>query len=189
MNLSRICFSPEHKSGSLQPRSEPEFLVVGKLRKPHGLRGEIIMSVWTDFPERLIPGAQLLIGETQQPCRIAAVRPHRQDLLIAFEGYSDRDQVGVFRNQLVYVRADDRPALAEGEYYLHQLLGLQVIEIETERPLGVVEKVIETGANDVLLVRTPAGDEILLPDIDAVVKDIDLEKKELQVTLLPGLLP
>ncbi|MBT3390222.1 MAG: 16S rRNA processing protein RimM [Chloroflexi bacterium] len=188
MIFERINFSPEHKAGSSQMGGEPEFLVVGKLRKPHGLRGEMLMSVWTDFPERLLPGNILYVGEAYQPLKIESVRWHRQDVLIAFDGLLDREQVGEFRNQIISVRAADSPELDEGEYYLHQLLGLQVIEDATGHLLGSVEKIIDTGANDVFLVRSPDGGEILLPDIESVVLSIDLNVSQIRVHLLPGLI-
>ena len=166
----------------------PEFLVIGKLRKPHGLRGEILMSVWTDFPERITPGVELLVGRDYQPLVVRSVRWHRQDMLIAFEGYQDRERAGELRNQLLYVRAADRPALEEGEYYLHQLLGLQVIS-DDGRHLGQVVRIIETGANDVFVVQASDGREILLPDIESVVLGIDITRGEISVHLLPGLLP
>lgn len=188
MSFDRINFSPEHKAGSSQIGGEPEFLVVGKLRKPHGLRGEMLMSVWTDFPGRLQPGNILYVGVEHHPLKIESVRWHRQDLLIAFGGLLDREQVGEFRNQILSVRAADSPELDVGEYYLHQLLGLQVIEAATGHLLGAIEEIIATGANDVFLVRAPNGGEILLPDIESVILAIDLEKSQIRVHLLPGLM-
>ena len=180
--------SGEHDAGSRNQRG-PAFLAVGKLHRPHGVRGEMVMSVWTDFPERLLPGVMIYVGDTHALLTIRSVRWHRNDILIAFEEYADRDEVGVLRNQIAYVRADDRPALPEGELYLHQLLGLGVIRDEDDLFLGEVEEIIETGSNDVFIVRMPDGKELLLPDIPSVVLDIDLESNEMRVHLLPGLLP
>jgi len=180
--------SSEHDAGSPNQRG-PAFLAIGKLRRPHGVRGEMVMSVWTDFPERLLPGVTLYVGEAHALLTIRSVRWHRNDILIAFEEYADRDQVGVLRNQIAYVRADDRPPLPEGEFYLHQLLGLGVVRDEDDLYLGEVEEIIETGSNDVLIVRMPDGKELLLPDIPSVVLDIDLDRGEMRVHLLPGLLP
>ena len=94
MTRGKIPNSPDGKPGS--PNfGEPEFLVVGKLRRPHGLHGDIIMTVWTDFPERLIPGMLLNIGDDHEQLKVRSLRQYRQDLLIAFEGYNDREQAGV----------------------------------------------------------------------------------------------
>ena len=148
------------------------------------------MSVWTDFPERLTPGVCLYVGDDHQPYEVRKARWHRQDLLIAFEGYANREEAGIFRNQLVSVHVDEIPPLKEGEYYLHQLVGLDVINDENSTQLGVVEKIIETGAeNDVFLVRAEDGTEILIPDIESVVQSINIKAGDMRVRLLPGLLP
>lgn len=174
-------------SGS-PPPGGPEFLVIGKLHRPHGVRGEMRMSVWTDFPERIVPGRRFYIGEGRIAVSVRSVRWHGRQMLIAFEEYDDSEQVGVFRNQLLYVRSADLPPLAEGEIYLHQMLGLQVLTEEGDA-LGVIEGFLETGANDVLVVRTPEGGELLLPDIEPVVKKVDLQAGVVRVHLLPGLRP
>ncbi|MBU0510957.1 MAG: ribosome maturation factor RimM [Chloroflexi bacterium] len=178
----------QNSSGSCSS-GEPDFLVVGKLRRPHGVRGEILMSVWTDFPERLKPGVDVYVGDDHRPLSIRSVRWHRQDMLIAFDGCTDRDQAGEFRNQLVMVRDDDRPSLLEGEFYLHQLIGMRVIADENNAFLGNLVEIIETGANDVYIVHPEDGPDILLPDIDPVILDIDIEGGEIRVHLIPGLIP
>jgi 16S rRNA processing protein RimM len=88
----------------------------------------------------------------------------------------------------VYVRADDRPPLAEGEYYHHQLLGLRVVSDEGQF-LGRITKILDTTANEVYVVRPDSGPEILLPAIEEVILVIDVDKGEMQVHVLPGLLP
>ena len=175
-------------SGSPTP-GEPEFLAVGKLRRPHGVRGEMLMSIWTDFPERLQPDKQVYVGKSYQPYQINNVREHRQDMIISFDGFTSRDDVGHLRNQVVYVRASDIPVLEDDGIYLHQLIGLKVISDEGETVLGIVTEIIETGANHVLLVRSEGKGDLLIPDIDPVVLNVDLEKGEILVHLLPGLIP
>jgi 16S rRNA processing protein RimM len=175
-------------SGS-RTSSEPEFLAVGKLRRPHGVGGEILMTVWTEFPERLKPGVEIFIGDDHTPVCIKRVRWHRDDLLITFDGYPSREEVGLLRNQVMMVRAESLPPLEEGELYLHQIIGMTILDDEQGIPLGVVSEIIETGANDVYVVRDEYGSEFLLPAIDSVILDIDVQHKLIRVHLLPGLLP
>jgi 16S rRNA processing protein RimM len=175
------------KSGSPMP-GEPEYLAVGKLRRPHGVRGEMLMSVWTDFPERLQPGTLIYVGKDHKPVQIKSMREHKQDALIAFDEFNDREEIGQFRNQVVYVRTADIPALPDDGIYLHQLLGLQVVRDEDGTLLGMVAEIIETGANDVFLVRREGKRDILIPDIDPVVLKVDLENGEIRVNLIPGLI-
>jgi 16S rRNA processing protein RimM len=178
--------SPEHPAGS--PISgEPEFLVIGKLRRPHGLRGEMLMDVLTDFPERLMPGTLVFLGEEHQPQRISDLRSQDQALLVTIAGFESPEEVGRFRNYMVYVRADDRPVLPEGEFYHHQLLGLKVVQ-DDGVALGIVSDILVTGANDVYVVQSEDGREILLPAIEEVIQEIDLAQGHLVVHLLPGLI-
>ncbi|NOY98470.1 MAG: 16S rRNA processing protein RimM [Chloroflexi bacterium] len=179
--------SPAAAGPGSPSRGEPVHLAVGFLRRPHGVRGEILMDVLTDFPERLQPGMQVYVGEEHAPMTLVARRGHAKGLLITFEGIESREAVGNFRNQYVYVLTADRPPLPEGEYYHHQLIGLQVVS-EDDRLLGELTTILETGANDVYVVKSESGREILLPAIPAVVLDVDLGRGQMRVHLLPGLL-
>lgn len=166
---------------------EPIYLAVGKLRRPHGVRGEMVMEVLTDFPERFQPGAVVYVGPRRLPLTIRSVCPFHDMLLIAFEGYHDRDQVGIFRNQLVTVPASEAPPLPEDEYYYHELLGLRVITDQGE-VLGTLVEILETGANEVYIVEPKGGGpEILLPAIEEVILAVDLEAGTMTVHLLDGL--
>lgn len=175
-----------HTTGS-SPADEPVFVIVGKFRKPHGVRGEIRMSVLTDYPELLSPGKTIYVGQGYRPLTIKSLRWHGGDLLLALEELPDRTAVEVYRNIMVAMNSQDIPDLPEGEYYLHELVGLAVV-LDGGTPLGRLKEILVTGANDVFLVETPEGKEILLPDIADVVREIDLEHGIIRVTPLDGLL-
>ncbi len=177
----------QKRSGSPQI-GEPEFLVIGHLHRPHGVRSELLMGVMTDFPERIKAGVTVYLGEDHKPVTIAGVRHHNKGVLIKFEEYPTREDIEFIRNWPVFVRVDDRPELPEGEFYYHELIGLRVIT-DTEQELGLVAEILETGANNVYIVRNEAGEEFLLPDIPDVVLDLDLEAREMRVHVLPGLFP
>lgn len=164
---------------------EPAFLVIGKIRRPHGVRGEVLMEIYTDFPERIQRGVVVYLGDQTQQHEIASRRTHRDGLLIRFEGITTPEAAGELRNQLVYVRADDRPPLDEGEYYHHQILGMRVYDA-TQGYLGMVREILSTGANDVLVVNNEAGSELLIPFADDWIQEVDLPQKILRVTLLQG---
>lgn len=171
----------QRKRNAGSPKSgEPAFLAVGKLRRPHGIHGEIVMEVLTDFPERLRTGRQVLIGESHLPVKIAGVRWHNQLMLICFDGYPDRTSVELFRNQLVVIPVQELPKLPEGQYYQHEIIGLRVVN-QSGLEMGVVEQILVTGANDVYLVRGVDGGEILLPAIDEVIRSVDLTTKTMIV--------
>ncbi|NCP15757.1 16S rRNA processing protein RimM [bacterium] len=179
---------------------EPALLVVGKIRRPHGVAGEALVEIYTDFPERLAPETRVFVGPAHQPLTIRKRRPHKDGLLLTFEDITTPEQVGLLRNQLLYIPAAERHPLPEGEYYHHQILGLSVVD-ENGQELGKLAEILETGANDVYVVtrddpqypkngytRTGAGGtELLLPAISDVILDVDLPRKTMRVHLLPGL--
>jgi 16S rRNA processing protein RimM len=173
-------------SGS-PPSGEPEYLLVGKLRRPHGLRGDLVMEIVTDFPERLKPGTPVFIGEQHHSGKILDTRQHAHGLLIRFEGVDTPEKAGLLRNEGVYVSAANRPSLPEGTFYHHELLGLKVID-DQDVLLGHLNEILLTGANDVYVVQTPEGKELLLPVIDSVVLGIDVVARTIRVRVPSGLI-
>lgn len=174
-------------AGPGSPDGEPLYLVVGFLRRPHGVGGEIIMDVHTDFPERLTAKKTLFVGDTHQPMTVANTRPHGAGMLVKFKGIDSPEKAGQFRNQWVFIMAKDAPDLPEGQLYQHQLFGLDVID-ESDHLLGRITEIIETGANDVYVVTDAQGREVLLPAIPAVILDVDLGRRQMRVHLLDGLI-
>ena len=144
------------------------------------------MEVYTDFPERLQAKRVVYAGEKHAPLTIRSSRFHNEGLLLAFQGITTPEQIGLYRNQILYVTTADRPDLPEGEFYHDELLGLEVVS-EDGRSLGALSEILETGANDVFVVTDPAGRELLLPVIAEVILSIDLPGRVIRVHLLPGL--
>ena len=177
----------DRKNAPGSPDGEPVYLVVGFLRRPHGVRGEIIMDLHTDFPERLQNGRKLFIGEDHKPVTLTGARPHAKGMLVKFQGIETPEDAGLHRNQWLYVRAADVPPLPEGQLYQHELLGFTVME-EKGDPLGELVEIIETGANDVYVVRNESGKEILLPAIPSVILEIDPERGRIRVHVPEGLI-
>ncbi len=169
------------KTGSPNP-GEPVFLAIGLIRRPHGVWGEMTMEILTDFPERIKAGKRFLAGDDHQEIIISSVRRKDPNLLISIEGCEDRNSADLFRNTILYVQADQIPPLPEGEYYHHQLIGLSVVDKENN-PLGIVEDIIETPANDVLIVKTLDKKEILLPIIPSVVLRVSIDEGKVLVEL------
>jgi 16S rRNA processing protein RimM len=186
MTRKRSASAPLNAAGSPLP-GEPAFLAVGKLRHPHGVHGEILMEVYTDFPERIKPNTVLYLEEPGDQVILVKCRPHHKGLLLTLQGYTTPEEVGVLRNRILFVRRDDRPPLDEGEYYHHELLDKRVVS-DDGRNLGVVTEIIETGASDVLVIRPQAGPEVLIPVNDTFIQDIDLDAGEIIVHLIPGMI-
>jgi len=180
--------NPIHPPTGSPKNGEPVFLVVGKLGRPHGLAGEINLTVMTDFPERLTAGKIVYLGERKIEATIRTSRRDNARLLLAFTGIDDRSRAEALRNQLVFVKSSEVPPLDPGELYIHQLIGLRVV-LEDGNLLGRVSEILNTGANDVYVVRTESGQEILLPAIDQVILGVDVQSETMRVRPLPGLLP
>jgi 16S rRNA processing protein RimM len=168
------------------PGDTDGYLVVGRIGGPHGVRGEVRFKILTDFPERLVPGKRVYVGEGREVKSIAGLRGGDEHAILELAGVTDRFQAGHLRNQFVYVHISEVPDLPEGELYTHALIGLEV-RTETGEPLGRIAEVLYTGANDVLVLVDENGNERLIPAIDDVLIGIDLEAGTAQVRLLPGL--
>lgn len=175
----------EQNSGS--PKGEPIYLAIGFLRRPHGVQGEIIMDLHTDFPERIKTGRKVYVGEKHEVFTIGAVRPHATGLLVKIHGFDTPETAGRFRNQWVYVQSSEVPALPEGKFYKHELIGLTVMTDANEK-LGILNEVLETGANDVYVVVKEDGKEVLLPAIADVILDVNMAERVVKVHLIDGLI-
>ncbi|HET9906906.1 MAG TPA: ribosome maturation factor RimM [Anaerolineales bacterium] len=174
------------KNTSGSPDGEPVYLTVGFLRRPHGVQGEIMMDLHTDFPERMKKGRKLFVGEEYQPMTLTNVRPHQAGLLVKFNGLETPEDAGKLRNQWVYIKAKDATPLREGQIYQHELFGFRVVD-ENDNALGELVEIIETGANDVYVIRNESGKELLLPAIPSVILNLDTASRLMRVHLLEGL--
>ena len=112
--------------------------------------------------------------------RLAGIRGHDREKIVRLVGYDTPETVGRFRNYILYIKADDLPSLPEGEYYHHELLGLRVTD-EAGQDLGRLDQILETGANDIYLVKTPEGKELLLPAVEEVVLEVNLDQGVIRV--------
>lgn len=166
--------------------AQVEYLVIGRVVAPRGLRGELRLDIETDDPERFDDLLEVYLGEKRTPFRVLRARLHQGQALLTLEGIADRDAAEAWRNALVYVAMADAIPLQEGEYYCHQIVGLLAVTPEGER-LGRVTEVLSTGANDVYVVGTGGGQELLLPAIKEVIIHIDLDAGAMTVRVPNGL--
>jgi 16S rRNA processing protein RimM len=150
------------------------------------MRGDLLLSVETEFPDRLNELDYLYLGPRRRRFGVLSARRHGRDLLLTLAGIADRAQAEPLRGMQVFIRAGDAAPLPPGRYYFHEVEGLEVVTDADER-LGRVMQIMQTGANHVYVVRNEAGAEILLPAIPSVVLKYDLEAGRLLVHLLEGL--
>ncbi len=179
-----------NRRGSAAVSAEPRFLVIGRITKPHGVRGEVRVAVHTDVPERFTWLEQVYVSadewdDAPQLHSVESVRSHGEVVLLKLVGCDDRESADALRGHWLQVPIDEAVPLNDGEVYLFQLLGLAV-ESESGEQLGTVTDLIETGSNLVFVVTGPDS-ELLLPDIDQVILALDVAAKRMKVRLLPGL--
>jgi 16S rRNA processing protein RimM len=190
MNEARQPDNNPQGSGEKQ-NPEPSYVVVGVVRRPHGIRGEIRMEILTDYPERIPEHPYLYLAPPATPddatrYPVEVVRAHQGVLLIKLGGCDDRDAAEELRGMLVQIPFEEAIPLEEGEYYHFQLEGMDV-ETNAGEWLGRVAEVLEAGAHDVFLIRGPRG-EVLLPSVEDVIVQLDLEAHKMIVHMLPGML-
>jgi len=180
--------SPGPPSKDLHARQPPEFLDVGRILRPHGLRGELVLQPFSELVQILKPSTQIHLGSKQTPVIVSAIRPHRSRYLLSIEACEDRNTAEKWRGEVVRIRFEDAKPLQEGVYYHWQILDLPVFTTEGDL-LGTIVEILETGANDIYVVRSEQDGEILLPAIKDVILVVDLETPRMIVDVPPGLLP
>lgn len=144
------------------------------------------MKLITAYPDRLSQITTLYLGQEHHPYQAVRMRRHSEGMIIHLDGVSDRDAAEALRGAFVHIHIDDAVPLEDGEYYLFQIEGIQVIS-DTGQILGRLTDLIETGANDVYVITTPEEQEILLPVIPEVVQKVDVVAGVMTVHLLEGL--
>lgn len=167
-------------------------LSVGKIVNTHGIRGELKVLLSTDFPEvRFAPKARLMLvhpeRNEQVEVTVGASRPYKQMYIVKFDGFDNINEVEKYKGYELKVSKSDTVELPENEYYFHEIIGCRVVTDEGEE-LGVIEEILRPGANDVWVVKLPNRKQLLLPVIDDVVLDVDVEAKLVKVHLMEGLL-
>jgi len=173
--------------GSVEESAEPRFLAVGRIAKPHGVLGEVRVELMTDHPERFEWLDAIYVGE-KNPRRvpIVSVRYHQDVVLLKLEGYPTRTEAELLRGELLQVPESEAVPLEDDEYFLYQLIGIEVFT-EQGRHLGQLTEILETGANNVFVIDNE-GRQYLIPDIPDVIREVDIENRRLVIHPMPGLI-
>jgi 16S rRNA processing protein RimM len=159
-------------------------LVVGQIRGPHGIRGEVRIDPRTDVTDRFRAGA-VLDCEGVGPLTIESARGGAASPILRFEGYGTREAVAGLRDRYLRVSRDEARRATSGSYLWADLVGLDVVTPEGAR-IGTVRDLIRAGASDVLVIDAE-GRELLLPMVDSVVREIDVAGRRIVATPLEEL--
>lgn len=161
-------------------------VLVGHISKAHGVRGEVVVVVLTEFPERFDDGS-VLRAEDGASFTVQRSRSHHGRLIVKFAEVSDREGAEALRGRDLVVDESDLLELPDGRWWPHDIEGCEV-STEDGRELGTVSEIIFTPANDVWAVKAPDGSEVLIPVIDDVLVSVDVAARRIVVREVPGLL-
>ena len=166
-----------------------DLLRVGVIANTHGIRGEVKVFPTTDEKERFKDLKKVILdmGKEQKVLEIQSVRFFKNLVILKFKGIDNINDIEMYKGKDLLVTREDAVPLEEGEYFIADLLDLDVYSDEDEK-IGVLYDGMQTGANDVYVVKTEEGKEILLPAIDECILDIDLEESRMTVHIMEGLL-
>lgn len=186
MRSSTEGVSPGVSSGD----GAPEYFSIGRIEKPHGVRGEVVVALETDYPERIQPGLKVRLippdpglGELT----VEAGRASVKGMVIKFERLDDRTGAERLAGRRIAVPAGQAVQLPRGAHWIHDIIGLEVFT-QAGQHLGRVEEVLRTGGNDVYVVRDADRRELLVPALKTVVQDVDIERRRIVIEPPAGLL-
>ena len=160
-----------------------EWVVVGRIRRPWGPRGEIIIDVQSDAPGRFTPGETLFTNG--QPLTIERARPSKGAMILKLEGIDSQEAAGVLKGHTLTVSPASLPPPPEDTYYHYHLIGMEVYT-RKGRLLGTLTEILSTGSNDVYVIKGE-GKELLLPALADVILEVDVDKGRMMVELMPEL--
>ena len=163
-------------------------LRVGVIANTHGIRGEVKVFPTTDDVTRFNKLKQIFIdtGKELMELEISAVKYFKNLVILKFKGIDNINDIEKYKGKDLLITRENAVPLEENEYFIYDIIGAEVIE-ENNNIVGILKEVLTTGANDVYVVKTPEGKEILLPVIPDCVKEINVEEKKVIISLMPGL--
>ena len=178
--------------------TSPEFIIVGRVRKAHGIRGEVVVEVITDAPDAVFASGRRVfagtatgdISPSRQELHVRSVRSFNEGILVGFDEVPERNAAELWRGRYLLLPADEVAPPAEDEVYLHELIGMRV-ELSGGQPVGTIEELYELPqglALDVRLAEPRDGETVLLLYDDQTIASVDKDARVIIVTPPDGLL-
>lgn len=165
-----------------------ELLQVGVITSTHGIRGEVKVFPTTDDASRFKKLKNVILdnGKEHRELEITSVKFFKNQVILKFKGIDDINDVEKYKKAPLFVTRENAIPLGENEYFVADLIGLNVTSDEGEE-LGVVDDVLQTGANDVYIIKKKGTEDLLLPAIKDCILDVDIEAGTMKVHVLAGL--
>ncbi|MDO4337098.1 MAG: ribosome maturation factor RimM [Eubacteriales bacterium] len=166
-----------------------DLLKVGVITTTHGVRGEVKVFPTTDNAERFLDLDYVLLdtGKELRRLDIRNVRFFKNLAILKFKGIDNINDIEMYKGRDLWIPREEGQELGENEYYIADLLDMEVV-LEDGSKFGILKDVMETGANDVYVVETTDGREVLLPAISECIRDVNPEENKMTVHLMKGLL-
>lgn len=164
-------------------------LRVGVISSTHGIKGEVKVFPTTDDANRFKKLKEVILdtGKEQLTLHVESVKFFKQFVILKFKEYNNINDIEIYKGKDLLVTRENAVPLNEGEYFITDMIGLNVVTDEGE-DFGTLTDVLQTGANDVYVVKMKNGKEALLPAIDQCVLDVNLETSTIKVHIMEGLL-
>lgn len=165
-----------------------DLLEIGKIVNTHGLRGEVKVIPWTDSAEDFENIKNVCIKDKSEYINLTvkSVKYQKNNLIIGFNEFKDINEVEKYKNAVLYCHRDELGELPDGVHYIVDLIGLNVVT-EDGDTVGVIADVFNAGASDIYDVKREGKKNLLLPVIDEVVKEIDIDSGKVVVNIMEGL--
>lgn len=165
-----------------------QFLQVGVISSTHGIRGEVKVFPTTDDPVRFKKLKNVLLdtGREQLELEVQSVKFFKQFVIVKFKGIDNINDIEMYKGKSLLIPREDAVALGEDEYYIADLIGMEVFTEEGR--FGVLKDVMETGANEVYIIASDEYGEVLVPAIRQCILDVDIKEKKMKIHLMEGLI-
>ncbi|MDP2858260.1 MAG: ribosome maturation factor RimM [Bacillota bacterium] len=163
-----------------------DLVAIGQVLGAFGIRGEVKVYPLTDFPERFLTTRRVYLGGRETQATLASARPHERVWLLTLAGIDTRAAAEQLKGVYLMVPEQETMPLAEGSYYVFDLVGCDVFSDDGTK-LGEVRDALTGTGNDLLVILRPGGGESLVPFARRFVKEVDIERKRLVLDLIPGL--
>ena len=157
---------------------------IGKIVNTHGLRGDLKVEPWCDGIETFEYLKTVFADGSEY--EISGVKPHKNMFLLKLCGIDSIEDAEKLKGKVVTAKEEDMPPLPDGVFYIRDIMGMEVYD--GDRHIGRIYDWIETGPNNVYVIKRPSGKDVLIPAVDEVIKSIDVEKKIMSVKMLEGLM-
>lgn len=164
-------------------------LEIGKIVNTHGLKGEVKVTPWMDYPEDFEELETVYLKTRNETIKLTIknVKYQKNNLIVKFSEFNDINEVEQYKNCILYADRDELGELPEGVHYIVDLIGLDVIDEKDGSKIGILSDVFNTGANDIYDVKRDGKKNLLLPVIDDVIKEINIADGYVKVHVMEGL--